>query len=112
MVSSKKSGSTKKAAKKATKKAAASKAPSAAQLKALQTKLNENAELRGRFLKNPGAVLRQHGVELSSAREAELATFTRDVTGPRRESSGIQLQRAGVGLTIRFGVRVCVGVIF
>lgn len=110
MVSSKKSGSTKKSAKKSARKIAASKAPSAAQLKALQAKLNENAELRGRFLKNPGAVLRQHGVELTRAKEAQLATFTRDVTGPRRESSGVQLQRVNVGLGIGIGVRVCVGV--
>ena len=106
MVSTKKSG----AARKASSKAAAKKAPSAAQLKALQAKLNENAALRNRFLKNPGPILRQHGVELTRAKEAQLASFTRDVTGPRRESSGVQLQRVNVGRAVGIGIRVCVGV--
>ena len=49
--------------------------PSAARLKAAQTKLNSDPRLRARFLKDPGGVLRSQGISLGADREKQLVKY-------------------------------------
>ncbi len=105
--SSKKSGSSKKGA---TKKAAA-REPSAAKLQGLQKRLNDDTRLRNNFLKNPGAVLRREGVELGSAKEEQLAKFTREMTAPQREFFGAELARIRIGISVRIRIRIRIGIV-
>ena len=104
---------TKKAGKKGgAKKKAAAKGPSAAELKGLQRRLNEDARLRAQFLKNPGAVLRKAGVEVGAAKERQLAQFTRDMTAPQREFFGAEIRREALALRIRITIIICIGTTF
>ena len=104
---------TKKAGKKGgAKKKAAAKAPSAADLKGLQKRLNEDARLRAQFLKDPGGVLRNAGVEVGATKERQLAQFTRDMTAPQREFFGAEIRREALALRIRITIIIRIGIAF
>ena len=108
-MATKKSGSTKKkgASKKATAEAAA---PSAAKLKAVQKKLNEDTRLRNQFLKDPAGVLRKQGVELESETASKLEKYLKDLAAPQREVFGAQLVRIRIGVRVRIRIMINIGV--
>ena len=106
-MATKKSGASKKGA---AKKAAAAQVPSAAKLKEVQTKLNSDARLRSRFLKDPGAVLRQQGIQLEPGVESRLMKYTQELATPQREVFGTQLLRIRVGVQVRIRIIVNIGV--
>jgi hypothetical protein len=105
-MATKKAGSSKKGA---AKKAAATQEPSDAKLKELQKRLNEDTRLRTRFLKDPGAVLRQGGVEIGPDKEAKVATYLRDLATPQREVFGAELARVQVGISVRIRIKIFIG---
>ena len=77
---------------KRSKRAAAEKVPSAAKLKTLQETLNKNKRLRGKFIADPGAVLREQGVEIGEDKEKQIARYLwisrrRSATPSKRSSS-------------------------
>ena len=87
-------------------------APSAAQLKAAQTKLNSDARLRARFLKDPGGVLRAQGITLGADREKQLAKYIGEMAAPQREVFGAQLVRIRIGIQIRIRIIINIGITF
>ena len=116
-----KKGSSKK--KKASKKAkategiaagggAAAAEPSAAQLKAAQTKLNTDPRLRARFAKDPGGVLRSQGINLGADREKQLAKYMGEMAAPQREVFGTQLLRIRIGIRVRIRIIINIGITF
>jgi hypothetical protein len=109
-MATKKSGSSKKAAK----KKAATKEPSAAQLKGLQTRLNDDTRFRNQFFKDPGSVLRREGVELGAAKEQQLAKYIHDVTSGPMEVFGAEITKVKatdvrIRTVIRIGLSIRVG---
>ncbi len=93
----------------ATKKSAA-KVLSAAKLQGLQTRLNKDKALRARFVKEPGEVLRSEGVELGSAKEAQIAKYLGQMTAPQRAQFQAELTRVKIGISVRVRIRVNIGV--
>jgi hypothetical protein len=108
MATKKKASSSKKAASK--KAAAAPQVPSAAKLKEVQAKLNEDTRLRNQFLKDPGAVLSKQGINLDPEAAKRLMSYTRELTTPQREIFGTQLQRVRIGVSVRIRIIVNIGV--
>ena len=96
--------------KKTTKKAAAPKAPSAAKLKALQTRLNSDKALRAKFLKDPGGVLSAEGVDISTAKADQITKYLGDMTAPQRNAFQAELVRIRVGIAVRIQIRVNIGI--
>jgi hypothetical protein len=84
--------------------------PSAAQLKTAQAKLNADPRLRARFLKDPGAVLRQQGIDLGADKEKQLMRYTNELTAPQREVFGAQLLRIKIGISVRIRIIINIGV--
>jgi len=115
-MATKKRSSKKRASKKSTKSteaiAATAAAPSAAQLRAAQTKLNADPRLRARFLKDPGAVLRQQGINLGADKEKQLMRYTNELTAPQREVFGAQLLRIKIGISVKIRIIVNIGITF
>jgi hypothetical protein len=95
---------------KRSKSAAAEKVPSAAKLKTLQETLNKNKSLRSKFIADPGAVLRQQGVEIGEDKEKQIARYLSDLTAPQRNAFEAQLIRITVGVRVRIRIRVNVGI--
>ena len=114
MATKKRSSKKKRASKKSTKAteavAARSAVPSATTLRATQTKLNADPRLRARFLKDPGAVLRQQGINLGADKEQQLMKYTNELTAPQREVFGAQLLRIKIGVSVRIRIIVNIGV--
>jgi hypothetical protein len=95
---------------KRSKRAAAPTVPSAAKLKTLQESLNKNKRLRSQFIADPGAVLREQGVEIGEAKEKQIAQYLADLTAPQRSAFEAQLIRVQVGVRVRIRIRVNVGI--
>ena len=91
-------------------RAAAENVPSAAKLKTLQEALNKNKRLRGQFITDPGAVLREQGVEIGEDKEKQIARYLSDLTAPQRNAFEAQLIRISVGVRVRIRIRVNVGI--
>ena len=83
-------------------------------LSKLQKTLNRDTRLRNQFLKDPGAVLAKHGLELSPDRAEQLARFTREVTASKGQAliGGISRRVLGAGARAEVEVSVSVTVRF
>ena len=84
--------------------------PSSAKLKTLQEQLNKNKRLRSQFISDPGAVLREQGVEIGADKEKQIARYLSDLTAPQRNAFEAQLMRITVGVRVRIRIRVNVGI--
>ena len=92
------------------KRAVTEKVPSATKLKTLQESLNKDKRLRGKFIADPGAVLREQGVEIGADKEQQVARYLADLTAPQRSAFEAQLIRIRVGVRVRIRIRVNVGI--
>jgi len=95
---------------KRSKRAAAAKVPSAAKLKTLQDALSKNKKLRSQFIADPGAVLREQGVQIGEDKERQIARYLSDLTTSQRSAFEAQLIRISVGVRVRIRIRVNVGI--
>lgn len=95
---------------KRTKRATADKVPSATKLKTLQDALNKDKRLRGKFIADPGSVLRAEGVEIGAEKEQQIGRYLADLTAPQRSAFEAQLIRIRVGVRVRIRIRVNVGI--
>jgi len=95
---------------KRSKRAAADTVPSAAKLKTLQESLNKNKRLRSKFIEDPGAVLRDQGVEIGEDKEKQIARYLSDLTAPQRNAFEAQLIRITIGVRVRIRIRVNIGI--
>lgn len=95
---------------KRSKRATTDNVPSATKLKTLQEALNKNKRLRSQFIADPGAVLRERGVEIGEDKERQIARYLSDLTAPQRNAFEAQLIRISVGVRVRIRIRVNIGI--
>ena len=84
--------------------------PSAAKLKTLQESLNKNKRLRTKFIADPGAVLREQGVDIGADKEKQIARYLSDLTAPQRNAFEANLIRITIGVRVRINIRINVGI--
>lgn len=88
----------------------ATKVPSAAALKSLQDKLNKDKRLRAAFIKDPGGVLAEKGVEIDEAKSAQIAKYLATMTAPQRNAFAAELIRIRIGVSVRIRIRINIGI--
>jgi hypothetical protein len=84
--------------------------PSAAKLKKLQDSLNKNKRLRSAFIQDPGAVLRERGLEIGADKERKISRYLAELSAPQRSAFEAQIVRIRIGVRVRVRIRVNIGI--